>query len=155
MNYQQNAAPLAPERAQTEGRFTDQIRFIAKQLYLSTPRITDRDRQFLSDLARDEVRYPMKAVERLATIAKQSTRPAHQRAFAALIERMSTPAAAIEFAKADTHETVTEGEANNATVRFRHRPTEANRRVLAQMVDAHIAALRQLRDSVIAAPVVQ
>jgi hypothetical protein len=157
MIYQQQAAPLAAEREKTEGggQFPAQIRFIAKQLFFSTPRISKRDRQFLSDLARDEVRYPMKAVERLAGIAKQSTRPAHQRAFAALIERMSTPAAAVEFAKADMQETHLEGEANDAVVRFRHRPTKANQRALAERVDAHIAALRQLRDSALATPVVQ
>lgn len=136
--------------------FAEQVRLIAGCLFLSTPRLSEPDRQFLKDLRRDEVRYPMKAVERLAAIAQTSTRPEHREAFAELIRKHSTPMGEpMEVRMASDRETEAQGPCDVAVREFEQRPTLANKARAKDAIARHRIHLRELDDAVDATPVYQ
>jgi len=80
-------SPPAPAFAFEAG-----LRAVARQLAASVPDLSEREREWLSDMARDEVRYHMVTVQRLCAAARRSTDLTAREAFAELIRATSMPA---------------------------------------------------------------
>jgi hypothetical protein len=71
--------------------FEKGMRTIARLLRGSVPSIGARDTDFLYDLAREEVRYPMPTVRKICALSRRSTNTMAHGAFAELIRRECTP----------------------------------------------------------------
>lgn len=69
------------------GDFHQELAALARRLLASTIGISPADRQFLQDLARTEVRYPMNTLRRLNRIAACSVRPEDRDGPAELVRR--------------------------------------------------------------------
>lgn len=65
--------------------FEDGLRRIARALRESIPDLTDRETDFLYDLAREESRYPMPTVRKLCALSRRSRNARVREAFAELI----------------------------------------------------------------------
>lgn len=65
--------------------FEAKLREIARQLRETIPNLTDRETEFLHDMARVECRYPMPTVRKLCALSRRSRNPAVRAAFAELI----------------------------------------------------------------------
>ena len=150
--YQRPAASVAAARQNPEASrptFAEEIQSIARRLIFSTPRASTSDRQFLQDVARDECRYPLKALERLSRIAQQSTRVEHRDALASLIIARTTPSDESTDLIAVSHlETIAESEANIAVHTFEHARTKAGWMVAREKVRAHLARLTVLAQAI-------
>lgn len=88
--YRGSAAAPVSTRKSAEA-FADEVRFIARRLLFSVQDLTSDERDWLSDLARDEVRYPMVTVRRLCAVSRRSRTVEDREAFAELIRAESTP----------------------------------------------------------------
>lgn len=67
--------------------FEDGLRKIARALRGSVGDLTDREKDWLYDLAREEARYPMPTVRKLCALSRRSRNPAVRNAFAELVRR--------------------------------------------------------------------
>lgn len=98
-------------------------RAIARRLLKSVPDLTPRERDFLYDLAREEVRYPMPTVRKICRISRRSANAADREAFAELIRGESLPQAEVNLREAFDHETAATGPADVAQREFERNPT--------------------------------
>lgn len=101
--------------------FDDRLREIAKDLRGpgGVADLTDRERDFLYDLAREETRYPMPTVRKLAALSRRARSPMVREAFAELIREYSLPANAVpSVTAAYDHETRATGPADIAQRAF-------------------------------------
>lgn len=73
--------------------FDHRLRAIAKDLRGpgGVSDLTDRERDFLYDLAREETRYPMPTVRKLCALSRRARNPMVREAFAELIRECSLP----------------------------------------------------------------
>jgi len=67
------------------------MRTVARLLQEDVPDLTAREREFLYDLAREEARYPMPTVRKIAALARRARNAAARDAFAELVRAESTP----------------------------------------------------------------
>jgi hypothetical protein len=165
MMYQTSALPVAAGRANAERTspahaertFVDEIQLIARQLLFSTARATDEEKQFLRDVARQEGRYPLRALERLTEIAKKSGRPEHREALSRFIRERSTPATAANVSVAAIFdvETVANGDADLAQRIFERTPTRTNAERVIEKLHAQEIASREAIDAIRRAPLVR
>lgn len=81
---QSSASPATPPDS-----FEGAIRKVARGLRESIPDLSDRDKEFLYDMAREETRYPMPTVRRLCALSRRSRDPIARDAFATLILELS------------------------------------------------------------------
>lgn len=79
--YRQPGADSAARPDPFEGA----IKRLARGLRESIPDLSDRDKEFLYDMAREETRYPMPTVRRLCALSRRSKDPIARGAFAALV----------------------------------------------------------------------
>lgn len=152
------AARTVPEpsgpRSVSPRALAEEVRLIAGCLYLSTPRLSPADRQFLMDLRREECRYPMKAVERLASIAQQSVKPEHREAFAELIRKYSTPQREpMCVIVASNLEQEANGPLDIAMRAFEQDPSLANKERAKEAGRAQLVRTREVLDALEAFPV--
>lgn len=101
--------------------FDDRLRAIAKDLRGpgGVSDLTDRERDFLYDLAREETRYPMPTVRKLCALSRRARNPMVREAFAELIREFSVPAEADpSVTAAYDHETRATGPADIAQRAF-------------------------------------
>jgi hypothetical protein len=142
--YQQNAASVAAARHLPEQSFQQRIQLIARMLFMSTPRASDSDKQFLHDVARAEARFPMRGLERLARIAQQSTRPEHREALTLLVREFSTPRFGyVSLPAAFDEETRTQGIADMEQRRFERERTRINQERAIEALHAQEIATRE------------
>ena len=150
-------AALADARTNAEGAalhdptdsFADGIRTVARRLIFSCPDASTDDKQFLQDVARAEIRYPMKALERLTRISQQSRRPEHREALAELVREYSTPCLGhVSVAAAFDEETRTNGDADMAQRFFEREPSPANRDRVLEALHAQAIATREAMTAV-------
>ena len=81
--------------------------------------LSDRERDFLYDLAREETRYPMPTVRKLCALSRRARNPLVREAFAELIREYSVPANADpSVTAAYDHETRSTGPADIAQRAF-------------------------------------
>jgi len=161
--HHHNAAPLATDRTQPERRttvaqrartadnhtFVKGLQGIARQLYFSTPRATERDHEFLQEIAREEQRVQMKQLQRLISIAALSTRPEHRLALVDLIRlHCDTQRECLDVVIASDLETEVQGPADVDTRMFERVRTRATKERALTSLRRHYAALRALIDSV-------
>jgi len=152
--YQPSRGVMAVAPQSPEPSFSDEIRSVARRLFFSTPSASAADKQFLQDIARDECRYPMKAVERLARIAQQSTRPEHQDALAEVIRRRSLPIAnRVDVGTAFDHELQAQTIADVAQREFERHPSKATKETVLERLAAHAVAIRESISAIMAARV--
>jgi hypothetical protein len=140
-------------RAADTATFTADLRTVARQLYFSTPSASQADRQFLQDVARDDVRVQLKQLQRLIAIAAESTRPEHRLALSELVRRhCDVQRECLDVVIASDHETEVQGAFDSSIRTFeRHRTRAAKERAL-EHGRRHYAALRALLDSIEATP---
>lgn len=67
------------------------LRQVAQQLLATVPDLTQREKDWLYDMAREECRYPMPTVRKLCAVSRRSRRADVREAFAELIRSDSTP----------------------------------------------------------------
>jgi hypothetical protein len=72
--------------------FDARLREIARELRSSISDLSERETEFLYDLAREESRYPMPTVRKLCALSRRSRNPKAREAFAELIREYSIPA---------------------------------------------------------------
>ena len=144
--YQQNARILAGVQHSPEP-FSDAVTNIARRLILSTPRKNKSDADFLQDVARG--RYPMRALERMAVIAQQSTRQELRDELAGLvIVRAAAMEAVPELIVASALETRAQGEADCAVHALEHSRTRAAWLAAREKVRAHLTRLTVLAQAI-------
>lgn len=102
----------APAIAPEADPFEVELREVARRLRKSVPNLTPRERDFLDDLARTEIRYPMPTVRKICRLSRRSTDPAAREGFAELIRADSLPADALSLTAAFDLETPAPGEAD-------------------------------------------
>lgn len=144
------AGPLAKRLASIDGAaFVAALQTIARSLYMSAPRASDADRQFLQDIARGDQRVKMLQLQRLLAIAKGSTRPEHKVALEDLVRfHVQTTGEVLDPVVASDVETEAQGPADVDVRLFeRHRDRPSKERALASL-RRHYAALRTLIDSI-------
>jgi len=143
------AAATRSHQASDAERFKRGVILIARQLYFSCPAIDEQDRRFLSDVAREEGRYQLKAIQRLARISRESVNPAHRQALTGLIQEFSGASdvvdPAIDLGIAFDRETTINGECNNAQRAFERFPTPANQQRVVEALAAQEALSREAR----------
>lgn len=109
--------------APTSRNFEPLVKRIAHRLLASVPDLSDRDRQWLKDIAREETRYQFVTLQRLCDVSRRSRRLEDREAFAALILSESTPADALPIDRAFTLETPATGAADVEQRHFELEPT--------------------------------
>lgn len=147
---------VARLRAQDTDMFVDALRTIARQLYFSTPTASEKDHDFLQEIAREERRVQMKQLQRLLGIAAQSTRPEHRLALVDLVRRhCDAQREQLDVLIANDLETEAQGYADCAARAFERTRTRATKERALDTLRRHFAALRALIDSIEAHPVNQ
>lgn len=111
-------AAISPE----SDPFETELRRIARSLRETIPNLTKREQEFLYDLARDEVRYPMPTVRKICRLSRRSTDPATREAFAELIRAESGTGDALPVKEAFDLETPVTGAADVAQRAFESNP---------------------------------
>jgi hypothetical protein len=140
--YPNNAQILAGTEQTPKRPLGEQLATIARQLYFSTARRTERQTQILTDVMRG--RYPFRTLEHLLEIAQLSTRPEHREALALCIRECSTPQyGQVSLAAAFDAETEAEGVANLEQRRFERERTRCNQERVIETLHAQEIATRE------------
>jgi hypothetical protein len=127
---------------------------VARQLLTSVPRLHARERQFLKDLYRPDVRYGFEALRKLVAIARRSDDPAHREALAEQLRAATLDGeVAIDVVAAADAETEAQGPADVGIRAFERRPTVATKVAAERALVSHQATIRTLLDALAAAPV--
>lgn len=156
--YQETRLPLAGGRTFREGQpalvddaFHHELRFIARRLLFSVPRLEVAERDLLYDLGRTEVRYPMKTLRALLAIASRSLRLEDQEAIPELMRaeilRQSAPSLCVRAAF-DIEAPVT-GPANEAQRAFELQPDRTTWERCRDALQRQLAATRHALDAVL------
>lgn len=145
--YRNHAVSMAVGRQTSAEDFASAVVSIARRLILSTPHKTHEDAQFLQDVARG--RYPMRALERMAVIAQQSTRQHLRDELAGLVlvrsvASESTP----DIIIASALETRAQGDADCAVHALEHSRSRSAWMAAREKVRAHIARLMVLAQAI-------
>lgn len=121
--YRQTASSPASTPAHRDDPFEEGLRQIAKRLRTSIAQLTEREREFLHDLARAEARYCMPTVRKIAALSRRSRRVDDREAFATLILAESTPDVESDVEKAFETEAPCTGAADVQQRAFELHPT--------------------------------
>ncbi len=135
-------------------QFAEEVQFVARQLFFSTPKKSERDAQFLQDVMRGETRFPFRSFERLAGLAKTSERVEHREAFAELVRKYSLPEGiCCDLIAASNREQQANGPFDVAVRAFEQAPSLSTKAAAIDAGRAQFARTRELLDAIEATPV--
>lgn len=143
---------VAADRTHPEIRLPVKLALAARQLKFDVPALAPGDRDFLDDLAREESRYPMRALVRLIAIARTARRDEVAEALAEIIRgeiRAGRMTPEDVFAAFES-ESLAQVDADMAQWRFERRRSKSNAERAVDLCTRHIVRLRSYVDAVVA-----